>query len=297
MDRESIKRFVEENPKLVKMRPSAKYPGLYVLKYSKTVFYDDLWNEFLEECRGTVIDKDFNVIARPFTKIYNYGIEKNAPVIDPNEIVTAFRKVNGFMVSVTWYNNDLLVSTTGSLEGPYADMARELIDVAKYQDVCRQNPNVTFMFECVHPNDPHIIEERAGMYLLGYRKNSWDSEVEHAVPRLTTFAIEFDCGRPMSRRCRMCDLEDMAKVEEHEGFVFYTQDGLAAKIKTPYYLTTKWVARNPRTDKLLTEAFMKQIDEEYYGLLHHIRDNIVEYTALDEQARIAFVREFLTCGK
>ena len=163
MNRESIKRFVEENPKLVKMRASDKYPGLFVLKYSKTVFYDDLWNEYLEECRGTVVDADFNVVARPFTKIYNYGIEKNAPVIDPNEIVTAFRKINGFMVSVTWYNNDLLVSTTGSLEGPYVDMARELINVDKYRTVCRSNPNLTFMFECVHPNDPHIIEERAGM--------------------------------------------------------------------------------------------------------------------------------------
>ena len=297
MDRESIKRFVEGNPKLVKMRASEKYPGLYVLKYSKKVFYDDLWNDVLEECRGTVIDKDFNVIARPFTKIYNYGIEKNAPVIDPNEIVTAFRKINGFMVSITWYNGDLLISTTGSLESPYVDMARELIDVDKYRDVCRQNPNLTFMFECVHPNDPHIIAEQTGMYLLGYRENSWDSEVGRAISQLNSFSNELGCFRSLARRCTMKDLESISKTEQHEGFVFYTNSGLAAKIKTPYYLTTKWVARNPRTDKLLTEAVMRQIDEEYYGLLHYIRDNIVEYTALDEQSRISFVREFLTRGE
>ncbi len=297
MDQESIKRFVAENPKLVKMRASEKYPGLYVLKYSKKVFYDDLWNDYLEECRGTVIDKDFNVIARPFTKIYNYGIEKNAPVIDPNEIVTAFRKINGFMVSITWYNGDLLISTTGSLEGPYVDMARELIDVDKYREVCFQNPNLTFMFECVHPNDPHIIAEQTGMYLLGYRENSWDSEVGRQVVKIHLFAVKFGCRVTGWTKGTMKFIETMAKTKQHEGFVFYTNSGLAAKIKTPYYLTTKWVARNPRTDKLLTEAFMRQIDEEYYGLLHHIRDNIVEYTALDEQSRVSFVREFLTRGE
>jgi len=52
------------------------------------------------------------------------------------------------------------------------------------------------------------------------------------------------------------------------------------------------VARNPRTDKLLTKEFKEQIDEEYYPLLEHIRANIVEYTAMDEQARLAWCREF-----
>lgn len=294
MNRESIKRFVEENPKLVKMRASDKYPGLFVLKYSKTVFYDDLWNEYLEECRGTVVDADFNVVARPFTKIYNYGIEKNAPVIDPNEIVTAFRKINGFMVSVTWYNNDLLVSTTGSLEGPYVDMARELINVDKYRTVCRSNPNLTFMFECVHPNDPHIIAEKTGMYLLGYRENSWDSKVGFEVLSLCRYAELLNCLVTGWTKCTMQILETYVKVKQHEGFVFYTENGVAAKIKTPYYLTTKWVARNPRTDKLLTAAFMKQIDEEYYGLLFAIRDNIDAFTALTEQQRISWVRDFFS---
>jgi hypothetical protein len=58
-------------------------------------------------------------------------------------------------------------------------------------------------------------------------------------------------------------------------------------------LTAKWVARNPRTDKLLTKEFREQIDEEYYPLLEHIRENIVEYTALDEPARLVWVRNFV----
>jgi hypothetical protein len=35
------------------------------------------------------------------------------------------------------------------------------------------------------------------------------------------------------------------------------------------------------------------VDEEYYPLVDHIQANIAEYTSLDEQARLKWVREFL----
>jgi len=79
----------------------------------------------------------------------------------------------------------------------------------------------------------------------------------------------------------------------HEGFVFYDEHNVSAKIKSPYYLTSKWVSRNPRTDKLMREDFKQQIDEEYYPLVDAIRENIAAYTAMDEQARLAWVREQL----
>jgi hypothetical protein len=87
----------------------------------------------------------------------------------------------------------------------------------------------------------------------------------------------------------------MTKECKHEGFVFYDENGVGAKIKSPYYLTSKWVARNPRTDKLvdMKKDIKHNIDEEYYPLVDAIRANIVEYTAMDEQARLAWIREQL----
>jgi hypothetical protein len=37
----------------------------------------------------------------------------------------------------------------------------------------------------------------------------------------------------------------------------------------------------------------KNLDEEYYPLVDAIRDNIEEYTLMDEQARLAWVRNYL----
>lgn len=298
MFKDKLKEYVESS-KLVGMREAGE--GIYVLKYKKRVFYDNLWNEYIAECRGSIVDKDFNLVSYPFTKIYNYGIEKEAPVLDASTEVTAFRKVNGFMVAMTWYNGDILVSTTGSTDSPYVDMAKEMMlthqSWADWQLAFNRADmdGMTVMFECVHPNDPHIVVEKPGMYILGYRENIWCSKVGYNNEVLTDLAGAFNCYKPEVYTTTVGNLIEQTKNVRHEGFVFYTADGVSAKIKSPYYLTSKWVARNPRTDKLvdMNKDIKHNLDEEYYPLVDAIRANIVEYTAMDEQARLEWVRNFV----
>ena len=298
MFKEELKRYVETSG-LVNMKEAGE--GIYVLKYKKRVFYDNLWNEYIAECRGSIVDKDFNLVSYPFTKIYNYGIEKEAPVLADDTKVTAFRKVNGFMAAITWYNGDILVSTTGSTANDYVDYAKEMMlshqSWADWQLAfnCSDMDGMTFMFECVHPNDPHIVPEKAGMYILGYRENTWRSKVEHNVSVLHDLRDAFNCYMPEYHKVTMAELKVMVKECRHEGFVFYTADSVSAKIKSPYYLTSKWVARNPRTDKLvdMNKDIKQNLDEEYYPLVDAIRENIAEYTAMDEQARLTWVRNFV----
>ncbi len=298
MFKDELKKYVAESG-LVNMKPAGD--GIFVLKYKKKVFYDNLWNDYIAECRGSIVDADFNLVAYPFTKIYNYGIEKEAPVLAPDTYVTAFRKVNGFMVSATWYKGDVLVSTTGSTDSDFVAMAKEMMlthmSWADWQlAFCSADmEGLTVMFECVHPNDPHIIPEKAGMYVLGYRENLWGSKVGHNPTVLEIMSKEFNCFMPEVYKTTVGNLVEQTKNVRHEGFVFYTENGVSAKIKSPYYLTSKWVARNPRTDKLvdLKNDIKHNIDEEYYGLIDAIRLNIKAYTAMNEQERLEWVRKFL----
>lgn len=299
INKESLKKYVLENSKNVAMKESTSHPGLYVLKYKKSVFYNNTWDDYLEHCRGTVVDQDFNLVAYPFQKIYNYGIESRAPVFDDSTQVTAFRKVNGFMVSVSYWGGDVLVSTTGSTSGDFVAMAKEMMlkhmpwadwQMALYR---HDMEGMTFMFECVHPNDPHIVVEKPGMYILGYRANDWGSKIGHDPSILKNLGEVFNCYVPESYTIDMARLKQMAKECKHEGFVAYTDEGVSFKIKSPHYLVNKWMARNPRTDKLMTDEFRKQIDEEYYPLLSAIQENIEAYTAKTEQERLAWIREFL----
>jgi hypothetical protein len=208
------------------------------------------------------------------------------------------------MVAMTWYNNDILVSTTGSTQNDYVDYAKEMMLKhacwADWQMEILAAKGMTLMFECVHPNDPHIVPEDAGMYFLGYRENSWDSTVEMYGVSKSNWAQNYamsclKCNYVESYVLPLSELVAKSKQVRHEGFVFYTVDGVSAKIKSPYYLTSKWVARNPRTDKLVNmEADIKKnLDEEYYPLVDAIRANIVEYTAMNEQERLTWVRNYL----
>jgi len=299
MFKDKLKEYVESS-NLVNMKECGD--GIYVLKYKKKVFYDNLWNEYIAECRGSIVDKDFNLVTYPFTKIYNYGIEKAAPVLAPDTKVTAFRKVNGFMVAMTVHKGELLVSTTGSTDSPFVDMAKEMMVTHMPLTDWRMALGtadclgMTFMFECVHPGDPHIVPEKSGMYLLGARENSWGSKIMRDPYFLMDFARDtLHCFYAESILTNMARLQELAKECRHEGYVFYTDEGVSAKIKSPYYLTSKWVARNPRTDKLvdLNKDIKLNLDEEYYPLVDAIRANIIEYTAMDEQARLLWVRNYL----
>ncbi len=298
MFKDELKEYVNTS-NLVNMKECGD--GIYVLKYKKKVFYNNLWNEYIAECRGSIVDKDFNLVTYPFTKIYNYGIEKEAPVLAADTKVTAFRKVNGFMVAATWHNGDVLVSTTGSTDSDYVAMAKEMmLKHMPWVDwqlgfTKSDMDGMTVMFECVHPNDPHIIPEVPGMYILGYRENSWGSNVGHDKDTLWLLGKIFNCHVPEVIETTVGNLVEATKNVRHEGFVFYTEDGVSAKIKSPYYLTSKWVARNPRTDKLvdMNNDIKHNLDEEYYPLVDAIRANIVEYTAMDEQARLEWVRNYM----
>ena len=289
-----IKAFVESHPELVSRKQTSD-PDLFVLKYKNRVFYDNLWNDYLEQCRGTIVDSEYNVVSLPLTKIYNYGIESRAPRIAGDTMVTAYRKINGFMAAITWHNDRLLVSTTGSIDSIYVGYATELIDRNRpvYEAHLKSFPNHTFIFECVHRDDPHIIPESEGMYLLTMRLKDWDSPIEYDPNIIAEHSAALQLQPIECIRCKFDDVRSVVKSVNHEGFVIYTADGISTKIKSPYYLTKKFFARCNKTDKLLSKTVKEKFDEEYYPLIEYIQSNVDAFIELEEQDRLNFIREYL----
>jgi hypothetical protein len=298
MNNPKFKSLYEENKHLVTLRESTAYPGLFVLKYKREVFFKGLWNPFLEEARGLVVDKDFNIVSRPFLKIYNYVVEKQAPVFESTDKVQVFRKVNGFMVAATFHNKELIVSTTGSLDSDFATLAASHLQKCPgmLQDM-REVPEFTFIFECCDPTDPHIVEETPGLYFIGLRHK--DSGAQHTG---TVKHINQNVGLCLNHynilpveyfECTMGELQEKAKTAKHEGFVFY-KDGVGAKIKSPYYLTKKMLMRKNMA-KLMAMDAKEFLDEEFYPLIEYIREvDRDHFTQLDETARREYIEKWFT---
>lgn len=290
-DIQHLKRFADANPELVSVRMSLRHPRLRVVKYKNKVFYKNLWTPELREMRGLVIDEHWDVVVRPFTKIYNRFERGTDFPLDTS--VVAVRKINGFMAAVTFHPEyGRIVSTTGSLDSPFVAMAEEVLDKVLINDGIVQN--VTYLFEIVHKDDPHIIEEVPGAYLIGARCVHSGMTLRECDLDLLAHDM-VGVMRPEWKICKFSEVVEEVHSCKHEGFVVYDRKGNALKIKSPYYLTKKFFSR-VKSEKLTVEWLQEKrgnFDEEFYGLIDYLAENRDTFVGMDQHQRRKYIEEYL----
>lgn len=266
---------------------------LTIFKYTRRVFFDNLWNEDsrLLDARGMVLDSEGNKVIWPFTKVFNYG--ENGTTVDRDQKVKWVRKVNGFMGSARWYKGKLIVSSTGSLTSDYVELARKVITAPNgaHYAFWASLQEYTLLFEVCDPSDPHIVEEEAGAYLIGMREMETGRMMsEHFCDWI---AVKGGWKRPEHGESLFGDVVKWSKVCEHEGFMIRSLEtgDLLLKIKSTHYLTKKFLMRmgGNKVDFLYdnTNQLKETLDEEFYGVVDFITQNISReyWKALNDQER------------
>lgn len=296
-------------------KTSRRYPELRVLKYARSVFYENRFDDALLEMRGLVLDMHDQIIVRPFKKVFNYSerIAKNSryPLeIGDQHLVDAVVKVNGFLGCATYvqladghpscgaaFDRRVLYSTTGSLDSGFADMTEA--HCRRYEALFRAYPNHTFLFEITDENDVHIIREDFGETLIGITDVM--SGRQFSERELDDIAARFGAehGIVLKRPSVVTgitfgELKRQLKTVEHEGFmVFDAASGeMLFKLKSPYYLIAKFFGRSTESN-LAAKLDKRRVDEEYYPLIDHIRAHEAEFSRLEELDKIAFIQRFL----
>lgn len=279
---------------LIITKQSTRYPSLSIRKYHRRVFYDNLWHldPLLLESRGHVVDSNGKLVVNPPTKVFNY--RENGTTIPYDEFCLYTTKINGFLACLT-YNPELdevLVSTTGSLDSNYVQMAREYLQFAILV-IQQRKASYTYFFEICHHDDPHIIPENVGAYLLGMRvlddTDPYTTSLDDQHT-LDTLARQFRVGRPLYGLAHFSDLLKTLPACKHEGYMVY---GLTSKttlkLKSPYYLVLKAIAR--KSDILSLNR--NRVSEEYYPLLDHLISIKDTFNQLSEQDRLDYIRNYL----
>lgn len=269
-----------------------KNDGKYTtFKYHRRAMYDYLWYQIpqLLECRGHVYyNSTKKLVQAAPRKSFNYlerNYWKDVPLDTPVEM---YKKINGYMACATLHNDELIVSTTGTTTSDYAQWAKELIvrDM-KLWDIMLDD-KTTVLFEVVVPQDPHIVQERQGLHLLGVR--------------------EKDTGDfyPLGGDSR-CSLEQALEIVKHdrgEGFMIYPflnkgenigyyDYNNCCKLKTPYYVGKKYLmrmtAKNIENMYKNPEVIGMLINELWYDVPKLIVSNVHKDTWLamnDQQRRV-----------
>lgn len=280
--------------------------GFTTFKYHNKVFYNNLWSEHpdLLECRGIVFDKNCEIAQRPFLKVFNLGENETGLGDDRPEDVLAVKKYNGFMAAGSFHKGELLVSTTGTTTSDFALFAKaKMKENSGIIDMMESQPDFTFVFEVCDASDPHIVQERDGVYLLGARHKQSGILLNYKVTQI--IGEQYNVPTPYSIECSMDDLQDYVMPScKHEGFMVYDPSGseMLFKMKSPYYLSKKAMMRMGRKMAGVMfdspDEFRKRLDEEFYGLY----DNILEtcskefWMGMTEQERRYYIEAWFEGG-
>ena len=140
--------------------------GLRIICYTQTCNSDKYWNDTTVKCRGLIVDKDDNIIARPFKKFFNYEEHEVCEnIVKPKDIdelacdftPEIYEKLDGSLGILYWVDDVPYIATKGSFTSDQAIHATRLLHT-KYRhtwdNILR---NKTYLFEIIYPDDLHVV--------------------------------------------------------------------------------------------------------------------------------------------
>lgn len=289
---------------------------LRVYKYAKRTFWENAWAEspWLLKARGVVLDVAGNIVSHPFDKTFNLHENGAGDDLPGNTALVAALKLNGHLGIISAHpvqRGKLLVHTQGSFEGDHVQYIKDYLaaplagQISKYLS----RHDVSLMFEVLHPQDPHIIEatpEDHGLWLIGVRGKRLEDQ-PWTEAQVDEAAQAMGLRRPRWFHTTKSELLDMCLAAEGEralveGWMARAdtpQQEFIFKLKTPYYLTTKFLGRlsskkishlygNPRD-------FKKTVDEEFFPLVDLLVERFSKDSllAMSDTERVSAVRQLI----
>jgi RNA ligase len=213
--------------------------GLYLYNYSDKAQYDKVWNEVTLNCRGLILDKDFNVIARPYKKFFNYN-EFNEVESGFSGSVEVTDKVDGSLGILYKFKGKFSFATRGSFTSEQAIKALEIFNF-RYLKNFKYNPEITYLFEIVYPEN-RIVVDYSGvedLILLGgvYKESGKiisAKDLDWSGPKVTYFDYQtFD------------EVLNSPSRNGAEGYVIrFLDSDLMVKYKEEEYARIHWLISN-----------------------------------------------------
>ena len=301
---EEIKELAKK--KLLNIRFHPKYPDIAILKYSKRAFWTGAWDEhkILMKTRGMIIDiKTGRILLMPFDKVFNYGEKREQDnMFAKDEVVFAVEKINGFLALATYDEelDDYFICSSGTFDSDFCLMVEQYLNNEHTKEMLRDRPDLGFMFEICHPNDPHIVEQEHGAYLIGARGKSLNSNMI-AESILDEFYHEYLVGDRNIHRPSWYTtffgnhVENRGNWEGVEGWMIVSRDyQRILKIKGSYYLIMKFLSRSNKTNAIWEDPknFLKTVDEDFHELVGKLPEKISleDWKGIDDQERLVILK-------
>ncbi len=271
-DLKNINNLVEQGWLKKALHP---YLDIVIYNYSEKCQYEGFWNDITLSCRGLVLDYHGNVVARPFKKFFNLG-QKEAPPI-PDESFEVYDKMDGSLIIIFKYNDELVVASRGSFVSDQAFWAREIIDDYYPNMLDLIDDDKTYLCELIHPRNMIVVYYggEKNLYLLAVIDNETGKDLS---------IYKNGIGCPTVRRFSYQDIENLPEEPNSEGYVVRFESGVRLKIKNPEYIRIHRV-RFGFSPKRAWEALsaginpldnVEGIPDEFFNEMQDIVNNILD---------------------
>lgn len=164
IDKDEFEACVNAGYIMINYHPTVE--GLRIICYTQTCNSDKYWNKTTVACRGLIVDKDDNIIARPFKKFFNYEEHEVCEnILKPKDIdelafdwtPEVYEKLDGSLGILYWVDDVPYIATKGSFTSPQALHATHLLHT-KYRDSWDKLLRAkTYLFEIIYPEDLHVV--------------------------------------------------------------------------------------------------------------------------------------------
>lgn len=290
-----------ESAGLVTVRPHKFFP-LRIVNYTPRAQYERAWTPELVQCRGLVYDDQWNLVARPFPKFFNYEEHLGAdPVAGPLPAgpYTVTEKFDGSLGIVFRWQDEVLLATRGSFHSEQAEHGTDILYRYMIQLGWRfPEEGFTHLFEIIYPANRIVVDYGSAERLqhLATIENATGEEMASMLGNYGEFSL-LPASTPE-------DLKRM-QVPNREGYVLRYANGQRVKIKFDQYVelhrlvtgsdsVSIWECLRNGQDPLAT---LTSLPDELYGWAEQTKTQLLsEYANAVQQTQEQYRSILLSLG-
>lgn len=289
MDWNVINKYVNGGLIRIQCHPTL---DLFILNYTEKVQYENLWDEFLIQARGLVVNSKGTVVARPFRKFFNIEEGKHTPTSE----FEIYEKMDGSLGIMFYYRGEWHYASRGSFTSDQAIKFKEIFE-SKYKTSYLTTTN-TYLFEIIYPEN-RIVVDYNGMedvIMLGEIHNVSGEELDLKYWENSIFNV-------VKRYDGISDYSTLKGMvnDNAEGFVVRFSNGDRMKVKGEEYIRLHKVMTNLSTTAIwevlasggTMDTLLADVPDEFYSKIKEYEIKLVNdfielrNEAFSECARIA----------
>jgi RNA ligase len=204
-----------------------------IYNYSRATQYEDKWDEITKKCRGLILDREGNVVAKSFDKFFNY--EELTFKDIPEETFEVFEKLDGSLGILFWYQGKWILASKGSFVSDQSIKGSQILKEKYNVEVLPKG--YTTVVEIIYPQNRIVCDygNDEVLVVLSMISNVSGKELDYD----SMMSFNDVSGMPVIKKYDGIQNYDTLKTligKDREGYVIRFKNGFRMKIKGEEYV-------------------------------------------------------------